>query len=165
LKSGIIMKTEEITTTEAESISTENILNKDNTDVPTRMFIGESPDGSAGEARFLKNRIEDFKKNMLALLPEENKKNIDLGLDVSDASDMDGNKVTWEVETFSKVPLIAVIVILNQKISEIEMAEYKVITHLTCSSETMKTCKEGKEKKCCKKDEKKNNPKTTEHPK
>ena len=155
LKSKLIAFTEEIPINEAESIGTDHIQGKDITDIPTRCLIGESPDGSAGEARMLKNKIGDFKKNMLELVTEDDKI-INLGLDVSDVSDEDGNKVTWEISVFNKTTLIADIVILNQLISEVKSAEYTVITHLTYVPVKMKTCKDDKEKKCCKKDEKKN---------
>jgi len=37
--------------------------NKENFDIPTQFFIGDSNDGSAGEARKLKNRLTSLKED------------------------------------------------------------------------------------------------------
>jgi gliding motility-associated protein GldM len=77
IKYVLIMKTDGIATLEeAKKLNLRDSKKKDNYDVGTNFFIAGSTDGSAGEARVLRDKIEKFKKEMLELVDPGYKANI-----------------------------------------------------------------------------------------
>jgi len=78
------------------------INGKDKYDVPTNFFIGRSQDGSAGEARKLKNRIEAYKKGMVSLLDPKYQTTMKLGLKTEGKfTDSHGVSQNWKCITFT----------------------------------------------------------------
>jgi gliding motility-associated protein GldM len=132
LKFEVISITEGISIEEAKNTTMRDISKKDNYDKPTTFFIGQSPDGSDGKARELKNKIIEFKTNAIMLLDEEHRSLINLGLEVEkeDFKDLSGKEMNWEMYTFYRTILAANVVLLNKLIAEVRNAESDIVSQL-----------------------------------
>ncbi|MEI6900009.1 MAG: gliding motility protein GldM [Bacteroidota bacterium] len=128
LKYLIIQKTEGLPTlNDAKKISLREVKKKDNFDTPTNFFIAGSTDGSKGESRKLKNRIEEFKKKMVGMLDEKYRGVIKTGMDTKGPYfDADGKKQNWEMHNFYHTILAADVTILNKIKAEIFNLEFDV---------------------------------------
>ena len=118
---------------ECDTLNLRAVAARDRYDNATRLLIGESQDGSAGEARKLKDKIIEFKKNMIGLLDPKYRKNIEqnFGLNVEgDFYDADNQKQNWEIHNFYHTILAADVVIMNKIIAEVRNAEYDVVSQL-----------------------------------
>ncbi|MCK9205421.1 MAG: hypothetical protein M0P58_13450, partial [Bacteroidales bacterium] len=102
IKYVAIMRTEKLKTIkEAEKLNLRNAERKDNYDIPTRFLIGSSPDGSAGESRVLKNKMNIYKKQMLELVDPKFRNSIKIGMDTEGPFyDRDGARQSWEMHNF-----------------------------------------------------------------
>jgi gliding motility-associated protein GldM len=131
---------------EAEKADIKHLDAKDNVDKPHYLLIGESIDGSAGKARELKNKLNKFKEDLIALLndpkidipnkPKEIEKLGDLGINTSDNPDASPDKPFekyWETNTFAEIPLAAVICMLSQIQNQVKNAEATIINKLLSS--------------------------------
>jgi gliding motility-associated protein GldM len=131
LKYTVIAKAERISYQDAKVISLIKCSRKDNFDVPTIYFIGPSHDGSAGQARVLKNNIEAYKKEMVTLLDPKYKGTIKLGLKThGQFKDSYGDAQNWEIHNFYHTILAAAVTILNQIKADVYNAEFDVVNNL-----------------------------------
>ena len=132
IKYVVIMRTEKLESMdEARKLNLRVAKRKDNYDTPTRFFIGSSPDGSAGESRILKNRIEIYKKQMLELVDPKFRGAIKIGMDTKGPFyDRDGATQSWEMHNFYRTILAATVTILNKIKAEVYNAEFDVISNL-----------------------------------
>lgn len=132
LKYVVIMQTEKLPTlAEAKKLELRKAKRQDNYDTPTRFFIGSSEDGSAGESKVLKNRIESFKKQMLDLVDPRYRNTIKIGLNTEGPFyDAYGKKQNWEMHNFYRTILAATVTILNKTKAEIFNAEFDVVNNL-----------------------------------
>ena len=130
----LIKRVEGISTDEASKMTLSKVEAKDNYDIPTRMFIGESQNGSAGDAKILKDKIEEFKKNMLNLLDPQYRDKVKLGL-VTDGKyeDAEGASENWEMHNFYHIVTAATVVTLNKMIMEVRNAEFDIVAQLYSS--------------------------------
>ena len=80
LKKELYMHVDGIPKNVADTTSLEYVNAKDNMDIPGEILIGSTSDGATGKARKLKEKINEYRKNVLALLKEK----IELGLDTQD---------------------------------------------------------------------------------
>jgi len=135
IKYVVIKRTDKLETLdEAKKLNLRNAKRKDNYDDPTRYFIGSSSDGSAGEARILKNKIENYKKQMLDLVDPKSRGSIKMGMDTKGPFyDRDGAKQTWEMHNFYRTILAATVTILNKIKAEVYNAEFDVVNNLYSS--------------------------------
>ena len=110
-----------------------NIKAKDRYTEPTRFFFGHSDDGSGGEGRVMKNKIDAYRSKLLEIagLPADSDR---LGL-ITDAeySDADGQSQNWEQHNFYYTVLAADIAILSKLITEVKIAEFDVVSYLYSS--------------------------------
>lgn len=60
LTAEVVAKTENIPVDVAKKTPLADVAAKDNYDIPTQFFIGNSQDGSLGKARELKNKINEY---------------------------------------------------------------------------------------------------------
>ncbi len=100
---------------------------------PTRFFFGHSDDGSAGEGRILKNKINVFRTMMLEIAsrPKDSHR---LGMITDgDYSDADGAPQNWEEHNFYYTVLAADVAILNKLITDVKNAEFDVVSYLYSS--------------------------------
>jgi gliding motility-associated protein GldM len=119
---------------EAKGIQLKDVKRKDNYDRTTTYFIGNSHDGSTGEARKLRDKMETYKKQMLDLVDPKFRNVIKLGLDTQGPYyDLDGNKQPWEMHNFYRTILAADITILNKIKAEVYNSEFDVTNYLLSS--------------------------------
>jgi hypothetical protein len=132
LKKELITLEDHIAPEEAYKIvdSLANVQNKDKYDNATRIMCGDGTVGSKGKATELKNKIIEFKKNLVSILPDSLRKSTNLGLKTEDPPRKGTQLLTWETEKFYQLPLAAQIVILSQLQIEIRHAEATVINEL-----------------------------------
>ncbi len=135
LKAIMIMQTDGIPTfKEAQNFELRNAKRKDNYDRPTNFFIGQSHDGSAGEAGKLRRKIEEYKKQMLDLVDPQFRGSIKMGLDTKGPFyDAGGIKQNWEMHNFYRTIFAADVTILNKIKAEIYNAEFDVTNYLFAS--------------------------------
>jgi len=132
IKTDLIIAEDEIAKEAATKIldSLGSVQNKDKYDNSTRIMCGESPDGSTGKARELKNKLIEFKKALINILPEAVRKNTNLGLETEDPPNKGTAVETWETQKFYNLPVAAQIVVLTQLQTEIKNAEGTVLNEL-----------------------------------
>lgn len=139
LKYVVIMRTEKLESIEeAKKLMLRNVQRKDNYDTPTRFFIGSSTDGSAGESRILKEKLEAYKKQMLDLVDPKFRGSIKMGMDTQGPFyDRDGNKQNWEMHNFYRTILAATVTILNKIKAEVYNSEFDVVNSLYSSIDAL----------------------------
>ncbi len=119
---------------EAKKLEVKDIKRKDNYDTPTNYFIGQDEANARGaKGEELKNKIIEYKKNMLDLLSPEDRKKVNLGLNVEDNvvfNDKDGKKQNWQQHNFYHSIIVATITILNKTVAEILNSEYDIVNQL-----------------------------------
>jgi len=127
----VISKTEKIPFQTAKTTALADCDKKENYDMPTHFFIGSSQDGSGGEARVLKNRIEAYKKQMVSLLDPKYQGTMKLGL-VTEGKFKDSYGVAqnWEMHNFYHTILAATVTILNQMKADVYNTEFDVVNSL-----------------------------------
>ena len=132
IKYVVIQRTDKLPTlADAKKLELRNAKRKDNYDIPTRFFIGSSPDGSAGESKILKEKIIAYKKQMLDLVDPKYRNTIKIGMDTEGPFyDADGKKQNWEMHNFYRTILAATVTILNKIEAEIYNAEFDVVNNL-----------------------------------
>lgn len=134
IKYIVIQKTARIPIDEVKKTALRNVKQKDSYDMPTAYFIGVSEDGSGGEARILKDKIELYKKKVLELVDPKYRNTIKIGLDTKGPYyDADDNKQNWEMHNFYRTILAANVTILNKIKAEIYNAEFDVTNYLLSS--------------------------------
>jgi len=112
-------------------LNLKEVKSKDKYDQATNYLIGNSQDGSAGESKVLRDKIDEYRLQMLEIIGEsENSRK--LGLITDDAYyNADGQRVkNWEMYNFYHTILAANITILNKIIAEIHNAQFDVISIL-----------------------------------
>ncbi|MGI6342894.1 MAG: gliding motility protein GldM [Bacteroidales bacterium] len=130
-KYELISIAEGITQEEAKTIALRDIKKKDKYDAPTRYFIGNSNDGSAGKAGEMRKKIEKYKEDIIKLVEPEKRGMIKLGLDTKGPFyDAGRTEQNWEMYNFYHTILAADVAILNNIVGEIQNIEYDVVNHL-----------------------------------
>lgn len=129
LKKRLVRETEGFANHEEDTANLLYISAKDNFDVPTELMIGQSEDGSAGEARSLKTKLNDYQKNLLALLPPQIASQLHLAINTADPTDGEETR-TWEMRNFYHSPLVASVAILSKIQDDIKSAEADVVEEL-----------------------------------
>jgi len=130
LKNDVTALTEKKTVDEIKGLKLAEIGNRDSYDEPTNFFIGSSPDGTKGKAGELKNKINEYKANMMALFDGKEDININLGLETDGKyHDADGKPQTWEMHHFYHTILAADVTFLNKLIMDVQNAEFGVLNY------------------------------------
>jgi gliding motility-associated protein GldM len=139
IKYVVIMRTDKLESMEAaRKLKLGEAKRKDNYDIPTHYFIGSSTDGSAGEAKILRQKLENYKKQMLELVDPKYRNTIKLGLDTDgEYFDADGNKQNWEMHNFYHTILAATVTILNKVKAEVQNAEFDIVNNLYSSIDAL----------------------------
>jgi gliding motility-associated protein GldM len=129
LKKQLIRETEGFVNHEEDTARLMYVDGKDNYDVSTEIMIGQSEDGSSGEARVLKNKMIAYKEEMLALLPPTVASQLHLNVETEDPQD-GGETHTWELRNFYHSPLAASVTILSKIQDDLKAAEADVVEEL-----------------------------------
>jgi len=130
LKKRLIRETEGFSNKEEDTIRLAYVSKQEDYDISTHILIGDSEDGSKGEARTLKTKLIDFKAKMLALLPEEDRKQITFTIDTEEPVNGEEDERTWEMRNFYHTPLAASVTILSKIQADVKSAEVVVIDAL-----------------------------------
>jgi len=135
IKYVVIMKTDKLASVEeAKKIPLHSVKRKDNYDYPTRYFIGSSHDGSAGESRILREKIEAYKQQMLDLVDPKYRGTIKISMDTEGPFyNANGVKQNWEMHNFYRTILAATVTILNKIKAEIYNTEFDVVNSIYSS--------------------------------
>lgn len=98
---------------------------KDKYDEATNYFINR------GEAKVLRQKIEDYKTAMINLVPEEFRGNLRLGLETDGPYyNADGRQQDWEMHNFYHTILAAAVTILNKIKAEVQTVEFDIVAEL-----------------------------------
>ena len=132
IKYVVIMRTDKMEKFDsAKTLKLRNAKKKDNYDTPTHFFIGSSEDGSAGEARVLKNKIEAYKAAMLNLVDDKYKSTIKMGIDTKATYyTAGGAPQNWEMHNFYRTILAATVTILNEIKADTKNIEFDVVSSI-----------------------------------
>ena len=106
-----------------------DIVKKDNFDIPTDYMINN------GHAKQLKDRIKQYKANVLKLAKKEDQKRLEeaLGLNVDATYTKDMNTISWEEHNFDHIISAASATLLNKMIGEVKNAESVMLNYLKAS--------------------------------
>lgn len=108
-------------------VNMDNLQQKDKYDLSTNFMINEN------NAEVLKNKINEYRQFVISTMESAGVKNYDnyVGLRTDEKYyDKEGGELTWELKTFDKVIMPAVISLLNEMIGEIQTTEYDAVTEL-----------------------------------
>ncbi|MCX6252492.1 MAG: gliding motility protein GldM [Bacteroidetes bacterium] len=132
IKYVLVFKTERLETmADAKVLKLQDAQRKDNYDITTNYFIAGSQDGSAGEAHILREKIENYKKDMLDLIDAKYRNSIKVGFDTKGPFyDYSGEKQNWEMHTFYHTILAADVTILNKLKADAYNLEFDVTNQL-----------------------------------
>ncbi|MBI9038230.1 MAG: hypothetical protein JEY97_08875 [Bacteroidales bacterium] len=116
------------------SLNLSKVETRDSYDIPTNYFIGQSEDGSKGEAIILRKKIEEYREKMIQLIDPKNRSKLNIGLETDgEYYSADHHKQNWQMHNFYRTILAADITILNKIIAEIKNAEFDVVSLLNRS--------------------------------
>lgn len=127
----VIATTERVSIDSAKNIRVKDINKKDNNTAPTTYFLGKQHDDSVTIAKQLKNRIIEYRKNMLNLVDPKNFENVNIGLNTEGPYyDADETEENWEMHFFYNTIIVADITILNKLITDVHNAEFDIVNLL-----------------------------------
>jgi gliding motility-associated protein GldM len=117
---------------------------KDNWDIPTTMMCGSANDGKGFKATELKNKLDDYKKAVLANLPNDTATQTKFRAELNgllNTEDPDpksteyreDKKRTWEMSKFYHNPVVAAAALLTKFQGDIKNAESHSIDYLLSS--------------------------------
>lgn len=132
LKHVVIMRTEKLESFDSAKIfKLRDADRKDNYDTPTRFFMGSSQDGSAGEGKVLRQKIETYKKQMIMLVDEKYRPNIKMGLETTAMyKNADKKLENWQTHNFYRTILAATVTILNEIKAEVKNIEFDIVNDI-----------------------------------
>jgi gliding motility-associated protein GldM len=138
LKSELLQHVDKLPKETADTIQLARFGSKDNYDVPTHFLIGEDPEKATGKAVELKEKINNFRQDILGLIKKSVNKpgaaaTFEQGLGLKTErvySLFEEMEVSWENNLFYHVPLAAVIAHLSRIQNEVKNAEGDAINLL-----------------------------------
>ena len=130
VKKQLLIETDGLIPEIADTIHLSFINKKDDYDTPTRVMVGDAEDASLGRAREIKDKINSYKTELLAMLHNSENAKDHIALDMSDRPDSEGVIQNWEINTFDHAPVVAAITLLSELQNEIRDAEYFVVNEL-----------------------------------
>jgi len=132
IKYVVIMRTDGLKNLDsAKTFNLRRVKRKDDYNTPTRYFIGSSEDGSAGESKILRGKIEAYKKQILELVDPKYRGTIKIGLDTKAIFyTADGKKQNWEMHNFYRTIIAATVTILNEIKAEVKNIEFDVVNSI-----------------------------------
>lgn len=138
LKSELFQHVDKLEKATADTIQLARFGSKDNYDAPTHYLIGDDPEKATGKAVELKEKITNFRKDILGLIKASVKKpgaaaSFEQGLGLKTDrvySLFEEMEVSWENNLFYHVPLAAVIAHLSRIQNEVKNCEGDAINML-----------------------------------
>ena len=134
LKSHLLISTDKITKSKADTLSSLYIENKVDFEIPTMILIGNEyfPNKDKYSAQKLKSVINSYRDTLLSLVQEQNRPIIKEGLNLNtdNYTSEDGEPISWEMTNFNLMPLVHVFNTLTNIQYEIKNAEYQALTDI-----------------------------------
>jgi gliding motility-associated protein GldM len=132
IKFTVIMRTEGLPNLDsARNLPLNRAKKVDNYNDPTNFFMGTSDDGSSGEGKILKKKLEDYKKKMLELVEPRYRNSIKMGLETEGVyQNASREKQNWIQHNFYHTILAATVTILNKIKAEVYNAEFDVVSSI-----------------------------------
>ncbi|NOR88412.1 MAG: gliding motility protein GldM [Bacteroidales bacterium] len=130
LKHYIVSKTEKIPYDTAKIRTLKEIRGKQMYEEPSRLLLGGELLKN-GRGYDLRDKIDEYRTNMLNLVPEEDRENFPMGLRTDgDYRDADKASQDWVQHNFYHTILAADITIFNKLINDVQNAQYDVVSYL-----------------------------------
>ncbi len=129
LQKELIVKTEGLEQSVADTIQMASLENKDNYTIPTNILIGNSEDGSAGASRDLKNRLIEYRKQLSNYILPKDKTKVKIDINTADPEHSEENE-NWELYNFYDRPLVASLTILSKLKTDVKNAESTTVDYL-----------------------------------
>lgn len=133
IKSELYQKIQKIPKETADTFKLKNLDSKDENNIPTELLIGAGADAehATGKAKDLKEKIEEYKKAMTALVPKADQAALKLGLSTEEQYSIGDEKmVPWEANLFEHQPVAAVLSVLAKIKNDVKNAESDVVSVL-----------------------------------
>ncbi len=111
-----------------------NIVKKDDINVPGQIMITEQVDGQS-RGDILKEKINKYREFLISKL-EQGKNtegivdNLNRTLNTDDIIGQEGNKVPWKVANFEHLPLAGVVALMSKMQADVRNAESSMLTYL-----------------------------------
>ncbi len=107
------------------TLNLQAVPTKDKFDRSTTFFITQ------GRAEILKERLNEYRAKMEALIPEEYRGRVKIGLNTDEEYyNADGKLTSWEMHHFYHTIVAAEVTILNKLIAEVQTTEFDVVSEL-----------------------------------
>lgn len=129
LQKKLISATDGIPQQVADTLQMENIQSKDNYDTPTNVMIGDSEDGSKGESRILKDKLDGYKSLLTSFIAAPDRSKVKIDINTGKPAHAEDNE-NWEMYTFSHRPLVASLTVLTKIKNDVKNAEALTVDYL-----------------------------------
>jgi gliding motility-associated protein GldM len=129
LQKKLVAQTEGVSQSVADTLQMAEMQSKDNYDTPSNILIGNSEDGSAGASRELKNKLNEYKAQLLKCVLPADQKKIKLDIDTENPKHTENNE-NWELYNFYHRPLVACVTILSKFKNDVKNAEAVIVDYL-----------------------------------
>jgi gliding motility-associated protein GldM len=119
--------------TQADTMAVASIEAKDNYDKPMEVLKGTTEDGSNGDGKILKDKLDQFKKDMLDLLDGKDKIAAEKSFPINTGdvySSTEKKMESWIQNNFDHTVLVADIALLNKMLIDVKTVEGDVIAKL-----------------------------------
>jgi gliding motility-associated protein GldM len=140
LRSEMIATVDKIPVEQADTLRLIEMRAKENYSASSRFWMVESMDGAGAPLQeggpgtrgyVMRERINEFKEQLVLRLPEQYRDQIQLGLDVDGPFvNKSGETVTWQRAMFDRQPPVAAATNLSRLVTEVRNAEFDVISIL-----------------------------------
>jgi len=127
LQKQMIIETEKVEKSVADTLQMQNIENKDKYDIPTHIMIGDSEDGSKGASRELKNKLIKYREQLTGYILPADRKTVKVDINTDDPATSEEN---WELYNFYDRPLVACLTILSKLKNDVKNSESLVVDYL-----------------------------------
>lgn len=112
-----------------------NIIKKDDINVPSQIMIMEPVEGGTNRAGVLKEKIKEYRESLIKIIGNTKAtKGIIDGLNKSlstdDITGQEGDKVPWAVANFEHMPLAGVVALMSKMQADVRNAESTILTYL-----------------------------------
>ena len=129
LQKKLVIETEKVTPSVADTLQMQNIDNKEKYDTPTNIMIGDSEDGSAGASGELKKRLISYRELLTGYILPADQKKVKVDINTDDPKNSE-NHENWELYNFYDRPLVASLTILSKLKNDVKNAESLVVDYL-----------------------------------
>ncbi len=131
IRSDLYLEVQKLPSKEvADTFQLKQLDSKDNFDIPTHYLLGPNPEEPGPDVKsiILKNALIQYKKDLIALVPEKEKANLKLGLNTDDVySTSDEKIVHWEFNNFDHTTMAADMCIFAGIKNDVKNAESDVV--------------------------------------